>query len=151
MRFFLVTLFFLGSTVSLTRGQAASKLFDAVPAAEREALADAASKDISYQIHRQWRGMYKLYDNQRRLSLEEFSRDMNSRIKLVKFSPTAVTYIAPSDHWRIDGCAVFAAAVGDKGTVDAVITARRLSDGWRLSEVVISPREGLQKCTSESK
>jgi len=138
-----------GLTASLGWGQASSKLFDAVPIADRESLREAVSKSVSYQINRNWAAMYELYDNQKNKSLEQFVRDMKTRIKLVEFNPKAVAYIPPSDHWLIEGCAVFAYDIGDKGTVDAVISARHLPDGWRLSEVAISPRKDGQECTSK--
>jgi len=139
----------LGLAVSVDRGQAASTLYDAVPLADRESLRDATSKDVSCQINRNWSEMYKLYDNRKRISLQQFIRDMNTRIKLVEFSPTAVTYIPPSNDWRIHGCAVFDFAVVDERTVDAEITAKHFPDGWRLSEVVITPRKGPQRCTAK--
>ena len=145
------TLVLLGLAVGVVRGQAASKLFDAVPVANRESLRDASSKVVSYEINREWAEMYKLYDNKKRITLQQFTRDMNKQVKLVAFRPTAVTYIPPSADWRIDGCAVFDFAVVDARTVDAEITARHFSDGWRLSEVVISPRKGPQRCTAEKK
>jgi hypothetical protein len=147
-----VTLFLLSSTaITVTESQEATDLFSAVPQAERESLREAMTKNIMYQTKRQWPEMYKLYDNQRNISLEQFVREMNTRIKLIDFTPYKVTYLPSVDYWSIDGCAVFAGNAVGKGPVDAVIIARRISNDWRLDEVAISPRKGPPRCTVEKK
>jgi hypothetical protein len=147
-----VTLFLLSSAArTITLSQEAPDLFNTVPQAERESLREAVSQDIMYQTKGQWEEMYKLYDNKRNISLDQFVHDMSTRIKLLRFTPYAVTYIPPAEYWRIDGCAVFAGNALGKGPTDAVIIARRISGDWRLDEVVVSPRKGPQRCSSEKK
>lgn len=126
-----------------------SDVFSAVPTEDRESLKDAVSRSVSYQINRQWLEMYRLYDNPRNIGLKEFIREMNMSIGLRSFTPTAVAFIPPSKHWSIDGCADFAWDIGDRGRIDAVITARRFSDGWRLNVVAISPRKDGPECARE--
>jgi len=137
-----------GAVVFIAEGQESTDPFGAVPQAQRESLREDVAEDILYETGRQWPEMYKLYDNPRNISLDQFIREMNKSIRLLGFTPNAVTYIPPSDDWRIDGCAVFAGNALGKMPIDAVITARRISDDWRLGTVAVSPRD-QPNCTAE--
>jgi hypothetical protein len=140
-----------GALVFVAEGQKPSDLFSTVPLEQRESLREAVSKDILYETKRQWPEMYKLYDNQENISLDKFVYHMNKHISLLEFIPYAVTYSPPSDHWRIDGCAVFAGNALGKMPIDAVIIARRISNDWRLSDVAVSPRKGPPMCSAKMK
>jgi hypothetical protein len=136
-------------TASASRGQMKSNMFDAVPATDRESMRDAVLKDVQYQINREWSEMHKLYDNPTNISLKQFTREMKTSIRLLKFNPTSVAYVPPAGHWLTTGCAAFARDTADKRTFDAVVTARNVSDGWRMSIVAISGRKDPPKCISK--
>jgi hypothetical protein len=140
------------ATLVLTAGQSGSAvatqgLYDTLPQADRDQFRTSLEKRVSLEVEGKWSDLYELFDSvipssgygekESRITREQFINEMSRSDRLVRFSPSRITYIPPMDYWHITGCAEFSKPINKDHFFVSGVNARRTTEGWRFSHVAI--------------
>ncbi len=114
------------------KGPDPNDVYRDVPDRDREALRNAVTQMVDFQVSKQWDEMYKVLVEPRQ-ERDSFLRQRPQLRSLKGFRATSVTWIP--DGWLVSGCGEWEPRANQPEALVSSLQAKSTDSGWRLSPV----------------